>query len=59
MYLRYTGFHEKKKDGYDDTYQAWHYAIRGKSLDERDLRVFVSFDKETMMLIITAYEIGK
>src|SRR5256885_1987315 len=56
LYILLHGFHEKKKDGFDERYNVWNYAIRGKTLDERDLRVFVSFDKKTMMLIITAYE---
>lgn len=59
LHVLLNGFHEKKKDGYDETHKTWNYAIRGKTLDKRDLRVFISFDEKTMMLIITAYEIGK
>jgi len=50
---------KKKEDDFEDGYQVWHYAIRGKTIDERDLRVFVSFDEDRMMVIITAFEIGK
>ena len=53
-----TGFHEKKEDGFDEVYQKWHYAIRGKTLDARELRVFISFDETTKMIIITTYEMG-
>ena len=52
------GFHEKKEDDFDEAYQKWHYAIRGLTLDARELRVFVSFDEVTQLIIITTYEIG-
>ncbi len=29
------GYHEKLKDRFDDQYNAWNYAIRGKTLDRR------------------------
>ena len=59
LHVLRNGFHEKGKDGFDTSYQVWHYAIRGKTVDERDLRVFVSFDKVAQLVIITAYEVGK
>ena len=52
-----TGFHEKKKDQFDGVYKAWNYAVRGKTLDARSLRVIVSFD-ENNMLIITAIDLN-
>ena len=58
LYVLMHGFHEKKEDDYDERYQAWNYAIRGKTVDQRDLRIFVSFDEETMMIIITTFEVG-
>ena len=48
-----TGYHEKKKDQWDFSHKAWNYAIRGKTIDNEELRVIVSFD-ENGMLIITA-----
>lgn len=48
-----TGRHEKRKDKWDERHEAWCYAIRGKTVDKRELRVVVSFD-ENYLLIITA-----
>lgn len=49
------GFHEKKEDDFDDAYQKWHYAIRGMTLDGRELRVFISFDEMSNMIIKSRY----
>ena len=58
LYVLKNGHHEKKKDKFDEFYNAWNYAVRGKTVDRRNLRVIVSFDKNGM-LIITAIEIKK
>lgn len=58
LYVLKHGFHEKKEDDYEEQYQTWNYAIRGKTVDRRDLRIFISFDKENMMIIITTFEVG-
>jgi len=52
-----TGYHEKKKDEFKPEYQSWNYAIRGKTLDKRELRIAVAFDEATQMLIITAIDL--
>ena len=52
-----NGRHEKNKDQYQERYQAWNYAIRGRTVDKRDLRVVVSFDEDNM-LVITAVDLG-
>ena len=57
LYILKNGRHEKRKDQYQERYKAWNYAIRGRTLDKRELRVVVSFD-ENNMLIITAIELG-
>lgn len=57
LYVLRHGHHEKKKDKYDDQYQAWNYSIRGKTLDKIELRIIVSFD-EFGMLIITVIKLG-
>lgn len=54
-----TGGHEKSKDKFDEAFNAWNYSIRGFTLDEMDLRVIVSFDEETELLIITTFYIEK
>ena len=56
-YVLKTGWHEKRKDKFDEAYSSWNYAIRGKSIDERDLRIAITFQDK--MLIITAMEVGK
>ena len=59
VYVLKNGHHEKRKDKFEEQFNAWNYAIRGKTLDKRDLRIVVSFDETTKMLIITAIEILK
>ena len=56
LFVLRNGHHEKKKDKWDAHYLAWNYAVRGKTLDKRELRVVISFD-ENGMLIITAIEL--
>ena len=51
------GHHEKKKDEYKPEHKAWNYAIRGKTIDERELRIVVSFDEEDHLLIVTAIDL--
>jgi Domain of unknown function (DUF4258) len=59
LYVLRHGWHEKRKDVFDTRYQAWNYAIRGKTIDGRHLRVVVSFEEETRLLIITAIALGE
>jgi len=54
-----NGPHEKRKDLFVKQYNAWNYAVRGKTVDRRELRVIVSFEAETGMLIITAIDLSK
>ena len=54
-----NGHHEKKKDEFKPEFSAWNYAIRGKTLDKRELRIAVSFNESTKLLIITAIELIK
>lgn len=56
LYVLRSGFCEKKKDKFDEAYNSWNYAIRGKTMDKRELRIIVSFDKNNM-LIITAMDL--
>ena len=51
------GHHESRKDDYREEYRAWNYSIRGKTVDGRSLRVVVSFDEDTQMLLITAVDL--
>jgi hypothetical protein len=51
------GHHEKAKDTYAEAFKAWSYAVRGKTLDGRELRIAVSFD-DNGLLIITAIDLN-
>jgi len=55
LHVLVTGRHEKSKDKFDQAYGAWNYAIRGMTSSEEDMRVIVSFDEESELLIITAF----
>ena len=57
-YVLRNGYHEAKKDEFKEEHTAWNYAIRGRTVDQRDLRIIVSFDEEGL-LIITTIEVGK
>ncbi len=59
LYVLKNGYHEKKKDKFEELYLAWNYAVRGKTVDRRALRVVVSFDDASGMLLITAIAIKK
>lgn len=53
-----TGYEEKRKTSFDEKFNTWNYAIRGKTkIDQLDLRVIVSFD-ESGLLIITVMYVG-
>lgn len=58
IFVLKNGFHEKRKDKFDHAFKEWNYAVRGKTIESKDLRVIVSFDKSNM-LIITAIDLGK
>lgn len=54
------GFHEKSKDEYKENLKEWNYALRGRTIDGRDLRIAVAFELselEETLLIVTAIEI--
>jgi hypothetical protein len=46
------GFHEAARDRYEANHGAWSYAIRGRTLDDRDLRIVVAFDEEDDYLVL-------
>lgn len=57
-YVLTTGYREVKKDVYKLEYRTWNYAMRGKTVDDRRLRVVVTFDKDDL-LIITVIDLEK
>jgi hypothetical protein len=56
LFVLRRGHHEKKKDKFDEQHEAWNYAIRGKTVDRREILVVVSFDPNGL-LIITAIDL--
>lgn len=57
-YVLRKGYHEARKDEFKEEHNVWNYAIRGRTVDQRDLRVVVSFDEDDL-LIITTIEVDK
>jgi hypothetical protein len=58
LFVLSTGFHEKDKTLFDNTFQTWKYAIRGKTLDGLlDLRIIIAFQYE--MAVITVVRLNK
>ena len=51
LYVLKNGMREEEKDLFDVKKQEWKYAIRGKTIDQIDLRIIVAFEEE--MIIIT------
>lgn len=43
----------KKKDTYTDGYFDWNYCIEGRDLDKDRIRIIVSFNEESDLLVIT------
>ena len=51
-----TGYEEKIKTRFDEQYNTWNYAIRGKTkIDQIDMRIIVAFDEEGMLIITVMY----
>ena len=55
LYVLKNGAHEMEKDLFDIKKQGWKYAIRGKTIDQVNLRIIVAFEEE--MIIITVMRI--
>jgi hypothetical protein len=53
------GFHDEQRDEWDHKYQVWKYAIIGRTLDGRQLRVVVSILVDEGLLLITVYDLNK
>lgn len=51
LYVLKNGYHEKKKDEYKPEYKDWNYAIRGKIVDGKELRIAIAFDEDGMLII--------
>ena len=50
----------KKKDTYSDSFHDWNYCIEGQDFDrENIIRIIVSFNEESNLLIITVIRIDE
>lgn len=56
-YVLTHGFHERSKTTYDENNKTWNYAVRGKTLDKKDLRIIVAIDEN--LIIITVMKVTK
>ena len=51
-----TGCEEKIKSRFNEHYNTWNYAIRGKTkIEKLDVRVIVAFDEKGMLIITVMY----
>ena len=55
-YVLSHGHHEARKDQYNDEFNSWDYAIKGKTVDGRNLRIVIVM-VEPNVLIITAIDL--
>lgn len=55
LYVLKNGYHEKRKTSFDEAFQTWKYAVRGKTLDEIDIRIIIAFDNTGMIIITVMY----
>ena len=53
-----NGDRDPTHDEFKVAFQTWNYAVKGKTVDGRSVRIAVTFD-EREMLIITVIPLGK
>jgi hypothetical protein len=51
LFVLETGRREEAKDSYDEAFQNWKYAIRGKTLEDVDIRVIITINEENVVII--------
>ena len=52
LYVLEFGRHEQDKDIFDVKYQHWKHAIRGRTVDNVDLRVIIAFHEKLAIITI-------
>lgn len=58
LFVLLNGTHEKEKTLFDNAFQTWKYAIRGRTIDKmQDLRVIVALQDE--MVVVTVIRLNK
>jgi hypothetical protein len=58
IYVLKKGRFEKQKTCFDERSKKWRYAIRGKTRDNVEIRVVITFDDKGM-IIITVIDLVK
>ena len=53
-----NGHHEKRKDNFDEEFGSWNYAIKGKTVDAKSLRIIVCFEKPNF-IVVTAIDLER
>jgi hypothetical protein len=56
-YVLQHGNRERSKDKYDEQFEEWTYSMKGKTLENRELRVVVSFDAKLNIITVIDLEI--
>lgn len=51
LFVLKNGYHEKQKTSFDESFQTWKYAVRGKTLEGLDIRIIIAFDEDGMLII--------
>lgn len=57
-YVVKGGHHEAKKDQFSIEFNAWDYAIKGKTVDGRSIRIVVAIVRPKV-LVVTAIDLDK
>lgn len=52
LYVLKTGCHESEKTLFNNKFQNWNYAIRGRTEDLKEVRVIISFSSEMMIITV-------
>lgn len=61
VYVLRNGRHESRKDQFDEMHHGWNYAVRGKTVDGRELRIIVAFEEDEggpLLVIVTAIDLA-
>jgi len=53
-----AGYHEARKDEFKEEYSSWSYAIRGKTVDARNLRFAVAIEAPGFV-VVTAIDLDR
>ncbi|MBF0359927.1 MAG: DUF4258 domain-containing protein [Oligoflexia bacterium] len=57
-FVLFNGFHNKKKDKFNQEYQCWDYAIEGKTVDGKKIRIIVTIISPNV-LVVTIIDLNR